>query len=494
MEGKKVEKSDKVINKVVLINNSALSFTLVICYILEYFKGVRSLQYVAVFSLVVLVPIISAFIIYLKDAQNRVIKYVTLIGFMIVYTLAVITSTSPSAFIYIFPIMVMYMLYFKLKLMVYSNIYVFVLNVGVVIYKVMFHKITASDITNMEIQIAAITLFGFSMILCTKLSNQFNFNKIDSIKKQQEVQKEIFSNVLSAAEKLDSNARDVQSFMEEFNTSMGQVNCAIDEISKGAQDTSENMTNQSIATEKISELIQKTSDLSKQMGVLSKNSTNDVNKGLDIVNALNQKAIIVNEQSLKVEENMEDLQKKTNEILGIIEIISGISAQTNLLSLNASIEAARAGEAGKGFSVVADEIRQLADQSKQSSTKISIIINDLNTTVKDCVEQIQNMKNSNKEQNEYIVKTRDIYGNISNNTNQLSNNVEEVNFKIETIVESNEQIIESIGKIAAVSQQTAASSEEASAMSTTNVQNAEELMKKISEIIVTADKMKKNAV
>jgi methyl-accepting chemotaxis protein len=483
----------QITNKVVLIINSILSLCLVFGYIGEYFKGLRNLAYIVGFTLAVLIPIIFAIILYLKNGGNIFIKYITIIGYLIVYTIAIITSTSSLAFVYIFPIMVMYLLYFNMKLTLYSYLYVVALNVGVIVYKLQSTTVEPKGITDLTIQIAAIALFGVSIILSTKLSNQFNFTKINSIKKQQEKQEEILSSIIKSANVLDTNAKDVQSFMTEFNSSMGQVSSAIDEISKGAQDTSENMTNQSVATEKISQLIQKTSSLSKQMGELSKNSTDEVNAGLSIVNQLDQKAIIVNEQSVIVEEHMAELEQKTSEILGITSIIAGISAQTNLLSLNASIEAARAGESGKGFAVVADEIRQLADQSKQSSSKISIIINELNQTVKDCVEEIQSMKNANLAQNEFITSTKDIYNSISNNTNQLSNNIEEVNFKIGTIVESNEQIIESINKIAAVSQQTAASSQEADAMANANLHNAEELMRKINEIIRTSDEMRRYA-
>ncbi|PYG87141.1 methyl-accepting chemotaxis protein [Ruminiclostridium sufflavum DSM 19573] len=484
---------EHLVNKAVLIINSILSLFLVCGYTLEYFKGTKTKEYIIAFVLAVIIPITVAIILYVKNSGNRKIKYITMGGYLIIYTIALVTASTRLAFVYIFPIIVMYLLYFDLKLTVYSYSYVFVLNIAVMAQEILFDAVDARSATDLTIQFAAIFLFGTAITLSTKLSNKLCFDKIDSIKKQQEKQEEILSKILEAAGVLDRNAREVQSFMEEFNISTGQVSSAIDEISKGAQNTSENMTQQSDATGKIRELIQKASELSAQMGDLSKNSTEDVKKGLGIVNQLNEKALIVNEQSLKVEDQMAQLENKTSEILGITTIISDISAQTNLLSLNASIEAARAGEAGKGFAVVADEIRQLADQSKQSSTKIYTIINELNETVNNCVDQIRCMKDANQEQNEFIVNTKDIYSHISNNTNKLSHNVEEINYKIETIVDSNESIIESINRIAAVSEETAAGSQQANAMANTNIHNLEKLMIKLNEIIKTAEAMKEYA-
>ncbi len=482
--------NEHLTNRVVLIINTILSLFLVFGYLAEYLKGHRSLQYIIIFAASVIIPISIAFFMYIKNAANKKIKYITMVGYLIIYSIALTTASTRLAFVYIFPIIVMYLLYFDLKLTVYSYSYVFVLNMAVIIQSLFFTEVDARAITELTIQFAAIFLFGIAIILSTKLSNKLCFDKIDNIKIQQQKQEEILSKILEAANLLDSNAKEVQNFMAEFNISIGQVSSAIDEISKGAQSTSENMMQQSEATEKIRELIHITSELSKQMGELSNNSTNDVNEGLKVVNLLNDKAAIVNERSLKVEKQMAELESKTAEILGITTIISDISAQTNLLSLNASIEAARAGEAGKGFAVVADEIRQLADQSKQSSTKIYTIINELNDTVKNCVEQIHSMKTANQEQNEFIVSSKNIYSHISDNTSKLSGNVKDVNSQIETIVESNESIIDSINKIAAVSEETAASSEEANAMANANLQNVEELMIKINEIISTADAMK----
>ncbi len=484
----------QITNRTVLLINSILSSFLSIGYIVEFIKGTRSLQYVVTFVLFVIIPIAAALTVYLRNRQSDIVKYITLSGYMIIYSIALTTSNSPLSFVYIFPIMVMYILYFNMKLTVVSYSYVILLNVVVIGYKVISGQVDAKTSTDVTIQFAAVVLFGISIILSTKISNLFNSTKINNIKAQQLKQEEILVNVLRAADIMDKNANELKNFMSYFSTSMGQVTSAVDEISKGAQKTSENMAQQSLYTSRITEIIDITSKLSKQMGELSRGSSEDVNRGFDIVNQLNENASVVNNQSKRVEELMLELKDKTGEILGITSIISGISAQTNLLSLNASIEAARAGESGKGFAVVADEIRQLADQSKQSTSRISTIINDLNSKVLECFQQIECTKLTNNEQNEYIRNTKAVYENISSNTYKLVGNIDQVNEKINTIVDSNNQIKESISTIVEVSQQTAASSQEASAMASDNMSSADKLIKKINEIIETAKEIKKYTV
>ena len=125
-------------------------------------------------------------------------------------------------------------------------------------------------------------------------------------------------------------------------------------------------------------------------------------------------------------ETIDELIKYSRNINNIVEAINGISAQTNLLSLNAAIEAARAGEAGKGFSVVAEEIRKLARNSENETEKI-----------KEIVSHIQKQINLVDKSNAEVLKN-------VNTSNIINNNISNEAHKINSILSENDENIKQI--------------------------------------------------
>lgn len=111
----------------------------------------------------------------------------------------------------------------------------------------------------------------------------------------------------------------------------------------------------------------------------------------------------------KIEEAVEELDAKSQNIEKITSVISGIAEQTNLLALNASIEAARAGEAGKGFSVVAEEVRKLAEQSQQSAHEIQHFIEEMKKQVSGAVYSVRAAESQFEQQKKEQNSTRHVF-------------------------------------------------------------------------------------
>ncbi len=136
-------------------------------------------------------------------------------------------------------------------------------------------------------------------------------------------------------------------------------------------------------------------------------------------------------------ENVREQSKLTNDsaqqIQTVTDIIADISSQTNLLALNASIEAARAGEHGKGFAVVAEQIRTLADQSRESTEKINQLVADLMNKANVSVEITEKVSEAVSLQNEKIDQTKDIFTTLNEEIEQVGSAISGIGSEIEEL-------------------------------------------------------------
>lgn len=166
----------------------------------------------------------------------------------------------------------------------------------------------------------------------------------------------------------------------------------------------------------------------------------------DSVDEIMQELMNINEKNGESIENVRQQTELTNssaqQIRKAAEIIAGISSQTNLLALNASIEAARAGEHGSGFAVVAEEIRVLADQSKESTEQINHVVNELLSNSEISVATTQEVAEAFAVQSEKVNETVSIFKSLHSEIKKVRGSIEGINEEVGDL-ETHKNVIES---------------------------------------------------
>lgn len=154
------------------------------------------------------------------------------------------------------------------------------------------------------------------------------------------------------------------------------------------------------------------------------------------------------------------LDQDMNKIVDALSSIQGIASQTNLLALNASIEAARAGENGRGFSVVAEEVRKLAEESRVTTDNIEKIIGKLKTDANATLKEVANGFENVRAGQEILGGFKSSFTDLSSNFGKLSQQIQTEEALVGSVNQKYAHILSNVENIAAVSQQTSASSQE----------------------------------
>lgn len=275
----------------------------------------------------------------------------------------------------------------------------------------------------------------------------------------------LIQNVNAVSTSVLDSSLTLSSMAEETNASINEVTRAIDEVAKGAMEQAQyamtSASNISDLADKLN-IIEESTDIIDE---LSNNAKKLTLQGLNRVETLIQNS----DSTMKSTANVSALVTETSESMKQIDAISNtidnITAQTNLLSLNASIEAARAGESGKGFAVVANEIRVLAEQSKESTVEIQKIVEDINQKTALSVEAMGITNQNVKDQVQLVNQTHSLFDDIMEAIRVLSAKVSEIKNSTDEITEYKDNVVNQIENISAVSEESASATEEVTASS-----------------------------
>ena len=230
---------------------------------------------------------------------------------------------------------------------------------------------------------------------------------------------------------------------EGLSASIIQIRSSAEYQETGARDCLDNMDG---LADKITCVVENTKEIQK----ISNDAKGLVSAGIGIMEELDNTSEKTNENLHEIVKELDELGKSVGNINQIIQVITEVADQTNLLSLNASIEAARAGEAGKGFAVVASEVKNLADQSLKAADEIQSIISDVqefSTIVQKHAEQTEKVLDSQKKAVSNAVSA---FKDMDDQLERLTGNIDGIALQTQSISRAKDSTLEAVQTISSV--------------------------------------------
>lgn len=272
---------------------------------------------------------------------------------------------------------------------------------------------------------------------------------------------------------------------------------AFSQINRGMEEIAGNTQNQALETEKTNAIVISSLDSFKasyenasKIMELARGLSDRVNDGKESMNAYMSHMDTTAGANIEVINSVKELEEKSRMIGDIVDTITNIAKQTNLLALNAAIEAARAGEHGRGFAVVADEVRLLAEQSAEAANNIAAIINDVQKSTQITIEKTNISAESFAQQEEMIQATNTLFEMIDNETTDVTLSIEEIEQFLKHLYEALNKVSESVQNMTSSAEELAANTQEITATIEDQESVVELILKSTKELGKVADGLK----
>lgn len=468
----------KRVNRFVLIIVTIIDMFLFFGYIGDYAQGHISFGFMLTVDLSVIASMIACYSVYFHRKDSAAFKHVSMAGYMVVYGLAVFGAQNDLVFIMVFPLTIIYILYYDLKLILRIAVIFGAINLFDVGYiaAVLGHMHSGAPLNSTSLLLQGASSVVYMIVLCgtTQISNDNNAKKISSIDKEREKSDTLLSEVLEVVFCVKRDSKEASEHIRQLSRYVDCTVSELDGIAQGNANNAQSIERQTIMTGNIQSMILETKQMSDEMLAMAERSEDAVKDGKHTVDSLQEQAQKTKRANEQVVASVSSLITNARAVEDITEQIFAISSQTNLLALNASIESARAGEAGKGFAVVSAEIRALADETRNLTERIHEIVGDLKKNADMAKNTVDNVIMAAGTEHDLIVNANVQFGEIGSRMDGLHGNVQEIYQKIEEILESNNAIVDSITQISAVSEEVTAGTQQAAELGADTRQKAEQ--------------------
>lgn len=262
-------------------------------------------------------------------------------------------------------------------------------------------------------------------------------------------------NLQSLIQSVQNNSQQLTAAAEELSASAEEITATTEDVTQQIEHTADAAQNSAVASnesaramEETAHGVQRIAEASQILHNSSLDASSTATKGAQTIESAQEQMATINHSTSTVSELVQKLAAQTVEIENMTKVITDITDQTNLLSLNAAIEAARAGEHGKGFAVVADEVRKLAESSKQSANSIVGLTMEIQRDTFNVEQAVSSALNSVNDGVKIIGHAGESFNEIVGAVNLMTTQIEEISATAEQLSASSEEVTASVNEIA----------------------------------------------
>lgn len=281
--------------------------------------------------------------------------------------------------------------------------------------------------------------------------------------------------VAATAEQLSASADQSSIAAEVISSTIEEVAAGAEAQMIGSRESAKSMEELAVGIQRVAESSSQVWDVSQQTSTKAIHGNKMIQNAVMDMNRANQ---TVNDTAALIDK----LNERTLKIGSIVSIITGISTQTNLLSLNASIEAARAGEHGKGFSVVAAEIRKLAEQSRTSAEQITALIAEIQKDMSDAVQSIQLGTQTVESGTGLVHQAGEAFSSILHDIQSMVDQIQEISASSEQMSASSQQVTATVEELLRIAVEASDNSQNVAASSQEQLASMEEISSSSQEL------------
>ncbi|MFJ7755227.1 methyl-accepting chemotaxis protein [Peribacillus muralis] len=350
-----------------------------------------------------------------------------------------------------------------------------------------------------EVSMAAKEIANGDLIAANELISNTKVKGNDEINVLVKAFAEMTNNTISIVHSMKSSSLQLLEASSDIEHKINEMDISTQYIVKGIQQVAGATEVQLHRSEESSRVIeemtigiQKIAEASSEVSEQTNHVSIQMSNGNKDLNGLSEQILQVKDVMLQTSSEIKKLDVQANEIVNIVHLITGIAEQTNLLALNAAIESARAGEHGKGFAVVSNEVRKLAEGTKESATNIQESLLNFKSIINKSVAMMETGTKEVEEGTKVVLNTRETFNETIKSYEHVSDQIQEISAITEQMAAGSQEINASIENFAALTKETAEASQQVAHSTDQQAKSMEDISFSTTSMVKLANGLEKS--